>query len=125
MNDGTASTSNDSEMSGCDSASTWRMYESDVRIEDRTSEMYLENQELRVFLGKFQDDLIHLFAWLCPRSPKVDQRDPLKVHGKKTLEMFGRGDFDEVCGCDGHGWRFAGGGGGGGGVERAEVVQAV
>lgn len=50
---------------------------------------YLQDQQIRVFLGELGDKFVHLFAWLDPWSPEINKRDPVQVGGQEFLEVIG------------------------------------
>ena len=90
-NVGTASTSNDSAMSACVSASTCRPVERpDLGNDARTSlgRTYLEDEHLRVLLRELEHNLVHLLARRGPWCPEVDERDALEVLGEEALKVL-------------------------------------
>lgn len=42
-------------------------------------------------LGELCDNFVHLFAWLRPWSPEIDERDPIQIGGQEFFELIGRG----------------------------------
>ena len=63
---------------------------------------HVKHQQLRILLGEFQHDFVHLSTWSRPRCPEIDEGHSVEVRRQERLKMLWRGDLIVVRGQRGH-----------------------
>lgn len=57
---------------------------------------YLEKLKRGELASKFSDNVVHLFAWLSPRCPKVEYNNSV-LFGNKGRKLSVAGDINKVA----------------------------